>query len=271
LSNPRKVSVAPPASTASTVSQMLMWVREDDKMQTLDKLIRQEDVKNAFIFCNRKKDIAGLTRFLQRKGYSAGCLHGDMVQAKRYETLDAFKADKISLMVCSDVAARGIDIKGVSHVFNYDVPMSADDYVHRIGRTGRAGLTGRAWMLATQRESKYVESIEKLIGKKIPVEKLGGGSGDASAGEERAEEPRRNDRDRSRNNDRGGRGGSNSRHQNRPDNRPDSRQAQKSGPRDQGQQQHSRPRDDNRRPLPRRHEQDDGPDSFGDDIPSFLR
>jgi len=169
LSNPKEVAVAPPASPAETVQQYIVWSQPKEKEKTLARIIDQEDVKSAFIFCNRKKDIAGVESFLQKKGYNVKAMHGDMPQSKRSEVLQDFKDDKVTMLVCSDVAARGIDVQGLSHVFNFDVPMNADDYVHRIGRTGRAGQKGRAWMLATSREQKYVEAIEKRIKKSIEV------------------------------------------------------------------------------------------------------
>lgn len=174
LSNPKEVSVAPAASPAETVEQFLVNVAPKDKNVTLDKILKQEDVKNAFIFCNRKRDVDALAKWLKGKGYAASPLHGDMAQAKRTETLQKFKDDEIILLVCSDVAARGLDIKDVSHVFNYDVPMTADDYVHRIGRTGRAGKTGRAWMLASHRDEKFMDAIQKLIKKKFKPVQLKG-------------------------------------------------------------------------------------------------
>lgn len=169
LSNPKEIAVAPPASTAETVEQFMIWVHPREKNKTLARVIGKENVENAFIFCNRKRDIAGVAEFLQGKGYNAKGMHGDMPQVKRTEVLDEFKKGEISILVCSDVAARGIDVQNVSHVFNYDVPMNADDYVHRIGRTGRAGKTGRAWMLAAQSETKYVDAIEKKISKPVPL------------------------------------------------------------------------------------------------------
>lgn len=167
LSNPKEISVAPAASPAETVEQFLVEVNPKDKEKTLDILLKLEDVRNAFIFCNRKKDVDIVAKWLKSKGYSAAPLHGDMPQIKRTETLQNFKDDVIKLMVCSDVAARGIDVNNVSHVFNYDVPMSPDDYVHRIGRTGRAGKTGRAFMLKTARDEKFLDAIQKLIHKKF--------------------------------------------------------------------------------------------------------
>ncbi len=170
LQNPVRVEVAPPSSTAVNVSQALVsWSGKDfDKRATLRDLIRaQENLTNAIIFCNRKKDVADLNRSLQRHGFSVGALHGDMDQRSRMATLQQFKDNEITLLVASDVAARGLDIPAVSHVFNFDVPIHAEDYVHRIGRTGRAGRSGAAFTLVGRRDGKYVESIEKLIDRKI--------------------------------------------------------------------------------------------------------
>jgi superfamily II DNA/RNA helicase len=138
------------------------------KRDALRDLLASEDVKNAFIFCNRKRDIAALERSLQKAGFNAGALHGDMAQPARVRTMEAFKKGEISLLVCSDIAARGIDVEGLSHVFNFDVPHHAEDYVHRIGRTGRAGNNGRAFTIATAEDEKYVAAIVSLIGKAIP-------------------------------------------------------------------------------------------------------
>ncbi|MBL8671402.1 MAG: DEAD/DEAH box helicase [Alphaproteobacteria bacterium] len=168
LSNPKEISVSPPATTAATVTQHLCLVDSRAKADALKELIASEDVKNAIIFCNRKRDIGTLHRTLQRAGLNAGCLHGDLPQSKRTETLDAFRRGEITLLVASDVAARGLDISDLSHVFNYDVPIHAEDYVHRIGRTGRAGREGRAFTLATSEDRKYVTAIERLVGKAIP-------------------------------------------------------------------------------------------------------
>jgi superfamily II DNA/RNA helicase len=181
LRNPKTVRVDPPASPAETVEQHLVWTETRNKRHLLRELIKREDVKNAFIFCNRKIEVSALARYLAEKGLAAAPMHGDMVQAARNKTLQEFKDGVITLMVCSDVAARGLDIKGVSHVFNYDVPFNADDYVHRIGRTGRAGLTGRAWTLACPDDDEKVVAIEKLIRRPIPPVTVGGLSVDRPA------------------------------------------------------------------------------------------
>jgi superfamily II DNA/RNA helicase len=169
LSNPAEVSVAPPASPAATVTQSLAVVAPEDKREALRRLIRSEDVKNALIFCNRKKDVDILYKSLTKHGFDAAALHGDMSQPKRTETLERFKRDEIRLLVCSDVAARGLDIQGLSHVFNFDVPYHAEDYVHRIGRTGRAGREGRSFTLAAPVDGKNVAAIQKLIARDIPA------------------------------------------------------------------------------------------------------
>jgi superfamily II DNA/RNA helicase len=174
LINPKEVSVAPPATTAENVTQGMVLVPEMDKRKALRHLLRTEDVKNAFIFCNRKRDVAVLHKSLERHGFNVGALHGDLPQHKRTETLEAFKKDEITLLVCSDVAARGLDVKGVSHVFNFDVPVNAEDYVHRIGRTGRAGLSGRAFTIAGPEDGKMVAMIGALIGREIPLLSLDG-------------------------------------------------------------------------------------------------
>ena len=138
------------------------------KRETLRRLLRgADDLTNAIIFSNRKRDVALLTKSLEKHGFSVGCLHGDMDQRSRMASLDAFRGNKVSLLVCSDVAARGLDIPMVSHVFNFDVPTHAEDYVHRIGRTGRAGRSGTAISIVTKADQRYVDDIEKLIQTKI--------------------------------------------------------------------------------------------------------
>ncbi len=180
LSNPREVAVSPPASTAVTVEQFLVKTDKRSKNKVLGQIIKDENVKNAFIFCNRKRDIDSLVGWLKKGGHNAAGLHGDMAQNIRTETLEEFKSGKIKLLVCSDVAARGIDVQGTSHVFNYDVPMNPDDYVHRIGRTGRAGEKGRAWMLMTPAEDKFLDAVTKRIGKEIEEKTIKGGEAQKS-------------------------------------------------------------------------------------------
>ena len=167
--NPKIIEVAPPASTAETVAQHLIWTETKSKRQVLRDLLAVEQVKNAVIFCNRKRDISTLVTSLKRHGFSAVALHGDMTQSARLDALQKFKDGDVPLLIASDVAARGLDIAGLSHVFNFDAPMSAEDYVHRIGRTGRAGKSGRAFTIAAGKDDiKYIGAIEKLIGKPIP-------------------------------------------------------------------------------------------------------
>jgi superfamily II DNA/RNA helicase len=168
LDNPRVITVSKSASVATTIVAGLALVAEHDKREALRRLIRSEDVQNALIFCNRKRDVDILYKSLTRHGFSVGALHGDMSQPARFATLEKFKQNELRLLVCSDVAARGIDIGGLSHVFNFDVPHHAEDYVHRIGRTGRAGLKGHAFTLCSPEDRLAAEAIEKLTGASIP-------------------------------------------------------------------------------------------------------
>jgi superfamily II DNA/RNA helicase len=171
LHNPVRVEVSRPASTvASTIQKAVKTGREPhEKRETLRQLIRAADgLKNAIIFCNRKRDVATLHRSLQRHGFSAVALHGDMDQQARTMALEQFRKNEVTLLVASDVAARGLDIPDVSHVFNFDAPHHPDDYVHRIGRTGRAGRSGTAITIVAPADQKSVAAIEKLIGQTIP-------------------------------------------------------------------------------------------------------
>ncbi|MDE0814922.1 MAG: DEAD/DEAH box helicase [Alphaproteobacteria bacterium] len=174
LMNPKEVSVDPPASTAETVEQNLVRVAPRGKRDVLRTLLNEEGVQNALVFCNRKRDVDAVFKSMKQHGFNVGALHGDMDQYSRMEILTKFKAGETTLLVCSDVAARGLDIASVSHVFNFDVPTTAEDYVHRVGRTGRAGRKGRAISLVTSEDSRYVDAIIKLIGKDIPELKVDG-------------------------------------------------------------------------------------------------
>ncbi len=169
LSNPRTVEVARPASRNENIEQFLVKTSERSKRDTLRSLIEAENVSSALIFCNRKTTVRELAKVLQRAGYNAGEIQGDMDQSSRTAELDRFKAGTINILVASDVAARGLDVKGVSHVFNFDAPWHPDDYVHRIGRTGRAGAQGRAFTLVTPSDDEAIDGIQKLTGYNIPI------------------------------------------------------------------------------------------------------
>jgi superfamily II DNA/RNA helicase len=206
LHNPVKVEVSRPATTASTVTQSQVNSRSEphEKREMLRRLLRDaKDLKNAIIFCNRKREVAVLYKSLQKHGFSVGALHGDMDQPARMAALDQFRKGELPLLVASDVAARGLDIPEVSHVFNFDVPHHPDDYVHRIGRTGRAGRSGTAISIVTPMDQKSIVAIEKLIGQSIPRTE-GNFTSEAAAGESAAaHEPKSRESSR-----RGGRKGS---------------------------------------------------------------
>jgi superfamily II DNA/RNA helicase len=171
LHNPVRVEVSRPATTVATTTQLLVKTGREphDKRDTLRRLIRtSENFKNAIVFCNRKREVAQLHRSLLRHHFSAAALHGDMDQPARMAALDRFRKGEVKLLIASDVAARGLDIPDVSHIFNFDVPHHADDYVHRIGRTGRAGKSGTAITIVSPSDSRAMAAIEALIGKNIP-------------------------------------------------------------------------------------------------------
>ncbi|MBU0556397.1 MAG: DEAD/DEAH box helicase [Alphaproteobacteria bacterium] len=178
LSNPKSIEVARPATAGANIAQMLVPVTERAKRETLRSLLKSEGAESAIVFCNRKTMVRELNKSLQRHGFRSGEIHGDIDQAARIAELDRFKSGEINLLIASDVAARGLDIKGVSHVFNFDAPWHPDDYVHRIGRTGRAGATGKAFTFITSSDAEAVANIEKLIGTKIPRLDMGGQTAD---------------------------------------------------------------------------------------------
>ncbi len=169
LSNPKKIEVARPATANINIAQHKVSVAARKKREMLRSLLRSEVVKTAIIFCNRKTTVRELNKSLKRHGFASGEIHGDMDQPARLAELQQFKDGEINLLVASDVAARGLDIKGVSHVFNFDTPWHPDDYVHRIGRTGRAGATGRAFTFVTPEDAEAIANVEKLTGMQIPV------------------------------------------------------------------------------------------------------
>jgi len=168
LNDPKRVEVARPATANVNIEQRLVEVRPDKKKDVVRDILRHEEFKNAIIFSNRKTTVRELATSLKRSGFAVGQIQGDMEQSDRIAEFDRFKSGDITVLVASDVAARGLDVKGVSHVINFDVPWQPDDYIHRIGRTGRAGMTGIAITLATRADAEAVERIEKLIGHKIP-------------------------------------------------------------------------------------------------------
>ncbi len=219
LSNPAKIEIARQSTTSETIEQALIQItptRKDrsfaDKRSVLRALIRQEgeSCTNAIIFCNRKMDVDVVTKSLKAHGFNASPIHGDLDQSVRTKTLDGFRDGSVHLLIASDVAARGLDIPAVSHVFNFDVPSHPEDYVHRIGRTGRAGRKGKAFTIATPYDDKYLAAIESLVKQPIPRGTLPEGFS-LSDSPERPAKPTRTDGDRkegersSRSRSRGGR------------------------------------------------------------------
>jgi superfamily II DNA/RNA helicase len=168
LNEPKRVEVARPATANVNIEQRLVEVRPDKKKDALRDILRHEEFKNAIVFANRKTTVRELASSLRRSGFAAGQIQGDMDQSDRIAEFDRFKNDEITILVSSDVSARGLDVKGVSHVINFDVPWQPDDYIHRIGRTGRAGMKGIAITLATRSDGEAIDRIERLIGHKIP-------------------------------------------------------------------------------------------------------
>jgi len=220
LHNPVRVEVSKPATAATTITQGQVAVGREghEKRDTLRRLIRgAENFKNAIIFCNRKREVALLHKSLVSHGFNAVALHGDLDQSSRTAALEAFRSGNAKLLIASDVAARGLDIPAVSHVFNFDVPHHPDDYVHRIGRTGRAGLTGTAITLVAPIDVKSVAAIEKLMGMPIPVMSAPGAPAAAepavaeagAATEHRANRRPPGERSSERSEGRGSRGGRN--------------------------------------------------------------
>jgi superfamily II DNA/RNA helicase len=177
LNNPERVEVTRPAQTADLINQLIVRTKDSQpktKREALRAAINRDGVKNGIIFCNRKRDVDVVARSLQRHGFSAAPIHGDLDQSQRTRTLAEFKSGELRLLVASDVAARGLDIPAVSHVFNMDIPRNADDYVHRIGRTGRAGLTGEAITIVTPEDRKALAKVVELLGREPQELKLDG-------------------------------------------------------------------------------------------------
>jgi superfamily II DNA/RNA helicase len=168
LTDPKQIEVARPATANINIEQRLVVTRGDKKRDVLRTILRAEEFKNAIVFCNKKTTVRELYTSLKRSGFAVGQIQGDMDQSNRIAEFDRFKSNEITILVASDVAARGLDVKGVSHVINFDVPWQPDDYIHRIGRTGRAGAKGIAITLATREDNEAIAGIEKLTGIKLP-------------------------------------------------------------------------------------------------------
>ena len=275
LQAPERVEVARASSTATTVTQKVLKVggKDYEKRDALRQLIRaQDDLKNGIIFCNRKRDVSTLWKSLEKHGFSAGALHGDMDQRSRMMMLDAFKTNKIQLLVASDVAARGLDIPDVSHVFNFDVPIHAEDYVHRIGRTGRAGRSGKAFTLVEKSARKYLDAIEDMIQNKLDVMELDGVAFDDGGIDDSAEtgrDKRRRDR----------KDGKSDRHNKPAEAKADA--SEKPDRKDRIKADNAKRKDaaeaadmsgDDRKKRSRRDRDDDfqAPLGFGEDVPAFM-
>ncbi|MGX7925291.1 DEAD/DEAH box helicase [Tsuneonella sp. HG094] len=270
LSNPKRIEVSRAASTNQNITAFKVKVKSRDKRDTLRWFLNNDLVETAIIFANRKTTVREVNKSLQRHGFRSSEIHGDMDQSSRIKELDRFKNGEVNILVASDVAARGLDIKGVSHVFNFDTPWHPDDYVHRIGRTGRAGAKGRAFTFVSEEDAEAIDNVEKLTGAPVPVF----GKSDVRV-EIRAPEPapereseadaeeRRPRRERSE----------------RPER--EERQRREREPREDRPRRDERPRDDRsgeerprRDDRPRREARDDGaamkPGEWNGPVPSFL-
>ncbi len=262
LMNPKEITVAPPATPLEKIFQGIVTVTRKErgrgggypkfKREALRALLEKEDVRSALIFCNRKRDVDILYRSLQKHGFDAAALHGDMAQSARTETLGKFKAGEIKLVVCSDVAARGIDISDLSHVFNFDIPTHAEDYVHRIGRTGRAGREGRAFTLTTPEDDKYLHAIERLQGRKI--EEIDAGLGKPGRAERAKQDDAKPERSSSRR-----RSGKRARDDKQDDKQSDNRDDKQDGR-----------RNEKRGKNPDRAGKDEAVVGMGDHVPAFM-
>ncbi|WP_340264369.1 DEAD/DEAH box helicase [Sphingobium mellinum] len=193
LTNPKSIEVARPATASTHITQRLVRVDSRKKREALRAMLEAEEVQSAVIFCNRKTTVRELNKSLQRYGFKSGEIHGDIDQSTRIAELERFRAGTVNILVASDVAARGLDIKGVSHVFNFDAPWHPDDYVHRIGRTGRAGAKGVAYTFVTADDAEAIDNIQKLIHQTIETIDAPGA---AAAPVQKADEEGRSERGR---------------------------------------------------------------------------
>jgi len=255
LSNPKYIEVARPASNNANIAQFKVKVATRGKREVLRQLLRTDNVTTAIVFANRKTTVRELNKSLRSHGFASGEIHGDMDQSSRNAELQRFKDGEINILCASDVAARGLDVKGVSHVFNFDTPWHPDDYVHRIGRTGRAGATGRAFTFVAPEDAEAIANVEKLTGGEIPVFTLSEGDlAEVEADSRPQREPRRRDDSRR------GRGGRSEETRRDEPRKEEPRREEPS--RDQARREEPRreePRRDDRRPEDRRPRRDDQP------------
>jgi len=271
LSNPKSIEVARPATASINITQRLVKVDSRKKRDVLRAMLAGEEISSAVIFCNRKTTVRDLNKSLQQYGFKSGEIHGDIDQSARIAELERFRSGAVNILVASDVAARGLDIKGVSHVINFDAPWHPDDYVHRIGRTGRAGAKGVAYTFVTSEDAEAIDNIQKLIGQTIEVVEGSAAKAEARPAEDRADEGQRRDRGRRRDTR------SEAPRQDEAQERP--RRAEQRAPQEEGRSRdqsrnegpRSEPRVDNA-PRPNRYAPvDDGPDDgWNGPVPEFL-
>lgn len=257
LSNPKSIEVARPATASTNIAQHLVKVDSRKKREALRALLDDQKVQSAVIFCNRKTTVRELNKSLQSHGYKSGEIHGDIDQSSRLAELERFRDGTVNILVASDVAARGLDIKGVSHVFNFDAPWHPDDYVHRIGRTGRAGAKGVAYTFVTNEDAEAIDNIQKLIGTKIDYAPLPGGASEGASSRKDQEDKRAPAKPR------------------REERRDEKRGEEKRSEEKRGEEKRGeRRRDDRRdRPATKRHNSanEDGPDEgWNGPVPEFL-
>ena len=265
LHNPTQIQASPPSSVVSTITQSWVKTPSDPKAKraALRELIASQNVKNAIVFCNRKRDVATLERSCERHKLNARALHGDMNQHARLETLQQFRDGEVAYLIASDVAARGLDIPEVSHVFNFDVPDYPEDYIHRIGRTGRAGKEGNALSLVTPPDMKKISAIEKLIGKEIPWLGLEPSTEEIEEGERGSRRGRGRGRGRDKDRETGRKRSSGD----KP--KPDAAAQDKKEPR---REKSEKPRKRAEEPRPRGNRQrEEAVVGMGDHVPAFLQ
>jgi len=270
LTNPKYIEVARPASANVNITQFKVPVSARKKRDVLRQLLQSEDVQTGIIFCNRKTTVREINKSLNSYGFSSGEIHGDMDQSSRIAELQRFKDGKINILVASDVAARGLDVKGVSHVFNFDTPWHPDDYVHRIGRTGRAGALGRAFTFVAPEDAEAIQNVEKLTGGPIPVWE-GAGEAVEAAPEPEAEKPKREKRERAPREDRKRPARAERSEVEASEERVEAKQDVPSAPAPSAPRREARAEEPRRERRPSRGEQDALDDGWNGPMPEFLK